>query len=66
LPEDGGTGGFRNVVIHYKLDDRKSPKKKSNLTFGFTHGYLTANPDAVNSDERNTSIEWSSADKVSA
>jgi hypothetical protein len=28
LPEDGRRACFRSVVLHWKLDDGKSPKKK--------------------------------------
>jgi hypothetical protein len=28
LPEDGRRAGFRNVVLHQKLDDGQSPRKE--------------------------------------
>jgi hypothetical protein len=68
LSEDGSRAGFQNEVMIYKTYKEKS-KKKNNLTFVITQVYMTAKPEAGNTDERNTKIQYcqcqSSADKVS-
>ena len=32
LPEDGSRAGFRNLVLHYRCDDGRSPKKEHYFT----------------------------------